>query len=47
MKHSRTQTYRIDVEIKTEGMKIEEVSNVKYLGTIVTEDNLIKEEIKE
>jgi hypothetical protein len=28
-------------------MKIEEVSNVKYLGTIVTKDNLTEEEIKE
>jgi hypothetical protein len=29
MKHSRTQTYRKDIEIKTEEIKIEEVSNVK------------------
>jgi hypothetical protein len=28
-------------------MKIEEVNNVKYLGTIVTKDNLIEKEIKE
>jgi hypothetical protein len=42
MRHSRTQTYRKDIEIETEGMKIEEVSNVKYLGTIVTNDNLIE-----
>jgi hypothetical protein len=28
-------------------MKIEGVNNVKYLGTIVTQDNLIEEEIKE
>ena len=35
------------IEIETEGMKIEEVNNVKYLGTIVTKDNLIEEEIKE
>jgi hypothetical protein len=44
---SRTQTYRKDIEIETEGMKIEEVSNVKYLGTIVTKDNLVEEEINE
>ena len=36
-----------DIKIETEGMKIEEVNNVKYLGTIVTKDNLIEEEIKE
>jgi len=47
MKHSRKQTYGKDNEIETEGMKIEEVSNVKYLGTIITNDNLIEEEIKE
>ena len=47
MRHSRTQTYGKDIEIETEGMKIEEVNNVKYLGTIVTKDNLIEEEIKE
>ena len=41
------QTYGKDMEIETEGMKIEEVNNVKYLGTIVTKDNLIEEEIKE
>jgi hypothetical protein len=35
------------VDQVTEGMKIEEVSNVKYLGTTVTKDNLIEEEIKE
>jgi len=35
MGHSRTQTYGKDMEIETEGMKIEEVNNVKYLGTIV------------
>jgi len=46
-RHSRTQTYGNDIEIETEGMKIEEVNNVKYLGTIVTKDNLIEEEIKE
>jgi hypothetical protein len=27
-------------------MKFKEVSRVKYLGTIVTKDNLIEEEIK-
>ena len=47
MRHSRTQTHGKDMEIETEGMKIEEVNNVKYLGTIVTKDNLIEEEIKE
>ena len=46
MRHSRTQTYGKDMEIETEGMKIEDVNNVKYLGTIVTKDNLIEEEIK-
>jgi hypothetical protein len=33
--------------IETEEVKIEEVSRVKYLGTIVTKDNLIEEGIKE
>jgi len=47
MRHSRTQTCGTDIEIETEGMKTEEVNNVKYLGTIVTKDNLIEEEIKE
>jgi len=47
MRHSRTQTCGKDNEIETEGMKIEEVNNVKYLGTIVTKENLIEEEIKE
>ena len=47
MRHSRTQTCGTDIEIETEGMKIEEVNNVKYLATIVTKDNLIEEEIKE
>jgi hypothetical protein len=28
-------------------MKTEGVNNVKYLGTIVTQDNLTEEEIKE
>jgi len=36
MRHSRTQTYGKGIEIETEGMKAEEVNNVKYLGTIVT-----------
>jgi hypothetical protein len=36
-----------DMEIGTEGMKTEEVNTVKYLGTMVTKDNLIEEEIKE
>ena len=45
MRLSRTQTLRKDIE--TEEMKFEEVSRVKYLGTIVTKDNLIEEEIKE
>jgi len=35
------------MEIEIEGMKIEEVSKTKYLGTIVTRDNLIEEEMKE
>ena len=35
------------MEIEIEGMKIEETSKTKYLGTVVTRDNLIKEEIKE
>jgi hypothetical protein len=47
MRHLRTQTYVKDMEIETEGMKIEEANIVKHLGTIVTEDNLIEEEIKE
>jgi hypothetical protein len=47
MRHSRTQTYGKDIEIEREGMKIEGVNNVKYLGTIATQNNLIEEEIKE
>ena len=47
MRHSRTQTYGKDMEIEAERMKTEEVNNVKYLGTVVTKDNLIEEEIKE
>jgi hypothetical protein len=42
---SRTQTHRKNIE--TEEVKIEEVSRVKYLGTIVTKYNLIEEEINE
>ena len=34
------------MEIEAERMKTEEVNNVKYLGTVVTKDNLIEEEIK-
>ena len=41
------QTNGKDMEIEIEGMKIEEVSKTKYLGTIVTKDNLIEEEIKD
>jgi hypothetical protein len=47
MRHTRTQTYGKEIEIETERMKIEEVKNVKYLGTTVATDNLIEEEIKE
>jgi hypothetical protein len=43
-RHSRTQTNGKEMEIEIEGMKIEEVSKTKYLGTIVTRDNLIEEE---
>ena len=46
MRHFRTQTNGKDREIEIEGMKIEEVSKIKYLGTIVTKDNLIEEEIR-
>jgi hypothetical protein len=35
------------MELEIEGMKIEEVSKTIYLGTTVTKDNLIEEEIKE
>ena len=35
------------MEIEIEGMKIEEVSKTKYLGTTVTRDNLTEVEIKE
>jgi hypothetical protein len=47
MRHSRTQTYVKNMEIETEEMKTEEANTVKYLGTVVTKDNLIEEEIKE
>ena len=47
--HSRTQTNgkEMKMEMEIEGMKIEEVSKTKYLGTTVTRDNLIKKEMKE
>jgi hypothetical protein len=47
MRHTRMQTYGKEIEIETEGMKTEEVKNVKYLGTTVTKDNLIEEEVTE
>jgi hypothetical protein len=47
MRHTRMQTYGKEIEIETEGMKIEEVKNVINLGTTVTKDSLIEEEIKE
>ena len=47
MRHSRMQINGKDTETEIEGMKIEEVSKTKYLGTIVMKDNLIEEEIKE
>jgi hypothetical protein len=47
IRHSRTQTYVKHMEIGTEGMKTEGANIIKYLGTIVTKDNLIEEEIKE
>jgi hypothetical protein len=40
MRHSRTQTNGKEMEIEIEGMKIEEVSKTKYLGTTVTRDKL-------
>ena len=46
MRHSRTQTNGKEMEVEIEGMKIDEVSKIKYLGTIVTKDNLIEEEIR-
>jgi hypothetical protein len=47
VRHSRTQTNGKEMEIEKEKKKIEEVSKTKYLGTVVTRDNLIEEEIKE
>ena len=47
MRHLRTQINGNDMELEIEGMKIEEVSKTKYLGTTETKDNLIEEEIKE
>jgi len=47
MRHSRTQINGKNMELEIEGMKIEEVSKTRYLGTTVTKDNLIEEEIKE
>ena len=47
MRHSRTQINAKDMELEIEGMKIEEASKTKYLGTAVTKDNLIEDEIKE
>jgi hypothetical protein len=35
------------MELEIEGVTIEEVNKTKYLGTIVSKDNLIEEEIKE
>ena len=46
MRHSRMQINGKDREIEIEGLKMEEVSTIKYLGTIVTKDNLIEEEIR-
>ena len=43
----RTQTDGKDMETEIEGMKIEEESKTKYLGTTVTKDTLIEEETKE
>jgi len=47
MRHSRVQTNGKKKKIEIEGMKIEEVNSVKYLGTIMNADNFIVEEIKE
>ena len=47
MRHSKTQTNGKDMETEIEGMKIEEVRKTKYIGTTVTKDNLIKDEINE
>jgi len=46
MRHSRVQTNVKNKEREIEGMKIEEVNSVKYLGTIMNAD-FIEEEIKE
>ena len=46
MRHSRTQFNGKEMEIQIEGMKTEEVSKTKCLGTTVTRDNLIEEEKK-
>jgi hypothetical protein len=35
------------MELEIEGMKIEEIGKTKYLGTTVTKDSLIEDEIKE
>ena len=47
MRYSRTQVNGKVMEIEIEGMKTEEVRKTKYLGTIVTKDNVTEEEIKE
>ena len=47
MRHSKTQINEKDKELEIEGMKLEEVSKTKCLGTTVTKENLIEEEIKE
>ena len=47
MRLSITQTNGKDMEIEIEGVKIKEVSRTKYIGTIVTKDNLIEEETEE
>jgi len=47
MRLSRTQINGNNMELEIEGMKIENVSETKYLGTTVTKGNLIEEEIKE
>ena len=47
MRRSRTQTKGKEKEIEIEGMKIGELSKTKHLGTTVTKDKIIEEEIKE
>ena len=42
-----TQINGKDMELEIEGMKIEEIGKTKYLGTTVTKDSLIEDEIKE